>query len=78
MIVFMGLLFSCVSRIENQEVEDYGQKQIGPNLYLKKVLVGSDRVYFLVNEKGEVVSGASTSYTVSNGESSRVESNSTF
>jgi mRNA-degrading endonuclease RelE of RelBE toxin-antitoxin system len=67
---------SCQQRIENQSIKDYGKKQIGENLYIKKVLVGEDRVYFLVNEKDEVVTGTSTSYTVSNGKSTSIKSNS--
>lgn len=75
-LVLIGVVafVSCVSRIENQDIEDYGVKQVGENLYLKKVLVGRDRVYFLVDKDGNVVSGTSSNWKVSSNKSSHIES----
>lgn len=66
-------LFSCTTNIEDQSIKDAGIKQISDNLFLKKIYVGDDRIYILINEKDEVVSGnISSSYTIrhSNGKSS--------
>jgi len=70
-------LIACQTNISKQNINDAGKKQIGPNLYLKKIYVGDDRVYFLVNEKDELIGNSiSTSYTISNGKSSTNYSNS--
>ena len=73
-VIGIAIIILCTPRIENQSIEDYGIKQVGENLYLKKVLVGQDRVYFLVDSEGRVISGTSTNWTVSKGKSSYVES----
>jgi hypothetical protein len=71
------LFLCCTSHIENQSIHDMGKKQIGEHLYLKKLFIGhEDRVYILVNENDEIVSGnVSTSYIVHTGKTSHVESN---
>lgn len=58
----------CSERIENASITDCGKIQIGVNLYLKKIEVeypaNIDKVYFLVNDRDEIISGASTIYSV--------------
>ena len=76
LLILACILISCQTKIQNDTINDAGKRQIGENLYLKKIYVGSDRVYILVNEKDEVVGNTSTSYTVHSGKTSRVESNS--
>jgi len=66
LLILTCLLVACGrTNIEHNKIYDAGKKQIGNNLYLKKMYVGRDRVYILINEKDEIISGlTSTSYTV--------------
>jgi hypothetical protein len=70
-------LFCCESRIEDNEIVDYGKKQIGENLYIQKLKMSSgDRIYLLVDQNGRLIStNTTTSYTVTTGKSSHYESN---
>lgn len=67
--------------IRNQPITDLGTASVGDGIYLKKLSVGrgsmahEDRVYLLVDENGRVVAGTTTSYTVNNGKTTRVQSN---
>jgi hypothetical protein len=76
-VLVMSLLISCVARIENQNIENFGKKKISEGIYLKKLLVGGvDRVYFVVDENDKLIGSCSTTnFTVSTGKSSRIESN---
>lgn len=77
LLVSICLFIACQTNISKQDINDAGKQQIGHNTYLKKIYVGDDRVYFLVNEKDELVGNSiSTSYTISNGKSSTIKSNS--
>lgn len=78
-LVSVALLFVfCSDRIEDQNIKFQGKAQIGDNLYIKKIMIGSDRVYFLVDQNDNLVTGTvNTSFTVSDdGKTTRVESNS--
>ena len=77
-IIILSILFvSCISRIENQNIEEYGKKQIGDNIYIKKIIIGSDRIYMLVDENDKlIINGLSTSYTIKTDKSKIVKSNS--
>lgn len=81
-LLILSLLFiSCSTNIEKQTISDCGKKEIGKGLYLKKIMVGSDHVYILVNEQDRLINGnTATSYTVysQNGKTttSHTESNS--
>ena len=73
-IIFLALLVlvSCSGNIENKTVTDCGKKQIGDNLYLKKLSIAGDRIYLLVDENDRLISGnTATSYTVSTGKNHR-------
>jgi len=65
-LLVLALLFiSCSTDIEKASVYDCGKKEIGEGLYLKKIMVGSDRVYMLVDENGRLINGSTaSSYTV--------------
>jgi len=77
LIIVATLLFvSCYSRIENAGVTDCGKKEIGNGLYLKKIVVGGDRIYMLVDENDKLITGSTaSSYTVQTDNSSHTESN---
>ena len=73
-VLVMSLLMSCVARIENQNIVNFGKKEISEGIYLKKLLIGKDRVYLVVDENDKLVgSCSSTNITVSNGKSSHIE-----
>jgi hypothetical protein len=58
-------ILGCSERIDDASTVDCGKVKIGNNLYLKKIRVGSlDKVYFLVNERDEIISGTSGTYRV--------------
>lgn len=81
LVILFFLFISCEPNIENASIKDCGIKQIGENLYLKKVVIGNDRIYLLVDRDGKLVSNTtSTNFTVitSTGKSttSHVETNS--
>jgi hypothetical protein len=81
LVILFFLFLNCESNIENASIKDCGIKQIGENLYLQKVVIGSDRIYLLVDRDGKLVSNiTSTNFTVttSTGKSttSHVETNS--
>jgi hypothetical protein len=63
-------------------VFDCGKIQIGDNVYLKKIIIDSDqseeKVYIVVNEKDEIVSGCSTTYTIRLGKNISDYSNTTI
>lgn len=53
---------SCSNRIDNLEIEDCGIKQVGENTYIKKLrLSDGDRIYFIVDREGKLISN---SYTI--------------
>jgi len=60
------IVVGCSRRIDNATVIDQGKVQISDSLYLKKISVKSDdfvdNVYFLVNERDEIVSGSTNVY----------------
>jgi hypothetical protein len=79
LISLICLLICCQTRIENNIIKDLGKKQISNNVYIKKMSIGKDRIYFLVDENDNLISsGISTSFTISNGKSSTTNSNTTF
>ena len=66
--IFALLFLFCSSRMEDQDVKDYGMKQVGDNIYIKKLMVGNDRIYFLVDRDGKLIStNTSTTYTTNTG-----------
>jgi hypothetical protein len=69
-IVFVLMFVCCSNRIDNAKATDCGAVKIGPNLYLKKVMIGDDKIYLMVNEQSQVVAGTSTNYTVTTGKTS--------
>lgn len=80
-VVLALLIVSCSDNIEKASIEDCGKKEIGKGLYLKKINVGSDRVYMLVDENDRLINGnTASSHTVyqSTGKTTttRIESNS--
>lgn len=81
LVVLALLVVSCSNNIEKASIEDCGKKEIGKGLYLKKINVGGDRVYMLVDENDKLINGnTASSHTVyqSTGKATttRVESNS--
>lgn len=75
--IIMLACISCRTDITEDNLKDAGKKQVGPNIYLKKLYVGTDRIYILVNEKDELISGSiNSSYTVTQGKTTSYESNS--
>ena len=67
-VVALALFIGCSGRIDHAQIVDQGKVQIGPNLYLKKLIViggaASDKVYVLVNDQDELVAGTSATYQV--------------
>ena len=78
LLVLSFLFISCSSSIEKANVYNYGKKEIGKGLYLKKIKINGDRIYMLVNDKNELINGnTSTHYTVYDDDNnSHTESNS--
>jgi hypothetical protein len=79
LMIAVALLFvSCYTRIDNANIHDCGKKEIGPGVYLKKIVVSGDRIYMLVDAEGKLISGnTATSYTITDGNNNtHTESNS--
>jgi hypothetical protein len=75
-IILACFITSCKTNITDNKITDAGKKQVGPNMYLKKIYVGVDRIYILVNEKDEIIAGSiGTAYTEKHGKTSSYESN---
>jgi len=77
-IVSLACMFLfCSEAMDKQSVEDCGKKEIGQGVYLKKILVGDDRVYMLVDENDKLINGnVTSSITIHSKNSNRTESNS--
>jgi len=76
--IFLVLfLCFCTARIEDQTIKDYGKKEIAEGVFLKKITVGQDRVYILVDRDDRLVSGSvSMSFTTGGKNSRHTETNS--
>jgi len=78
-VLIIVFVISCNKRMEDSTIEDFGKQKIGDNLYIKKFMIGNDRVYVLIDGEDKLIIGqTSTSYTVKQGKSSHQESNSFF
>ena len=53
--IIILLIINCIS-YENATVYDEGKKEIGDNLYLKKLIIKSDYIYLLVDSTDNLVS----------------------
>lgn len=77
-------ILSCSEKMEDINVTDMGTKQIGENLFLKKInLSNGDRIYLIIDKDGNLAGkGVSVShtYTRQNGKSiiTEIESNAHF
>jgi hypothetical protein len=65
-LVMLFVMIGCETRrmdVGDTTIEDCGKLKVGINLYLKKVVINEyDKVYFFVDEKDNLISGASASY----------------
>lgn len=65
-LLVLVFLLGCSGRMEQLDVIDQGNKEIGDGIYLKKLDVGNgDRVYLLVDQENNLLSSnTSTSRTI--------------
>jgi len=63
-VSWLPFAFSCSKedqtlwsgRIDNVSSEDLGTTQIGNGVFIKKIRVGVDKLFFLVDENGKLIS----------------------
>jgi hypothetical protein len=76
-IAMIGIVISCIGPMSEETIEDNGKKQIGDNLYLKRLIISGeqDRVYLLVDKDDKLLStNTNTSVTIHQNKQSHVES----
>jgi hypothetical protein len=68
-------VIGCSLDISNSDIAYCGKKQIADNVYIKKIKIDGDRIYFLVDKDDKLIgSSVSTSYDVHHGKTTSKES----